>query len=402
MNNLLKNFLKYVDIWTTSDPHSMTSPSSDNEIDLIKLLEEQMKELGLKNVYRSKYAYVYGTIPANTSNKPSIGFIAHVDTASEMSGKNIKPQIFDHYDGKDVKLNNDITMSVNEYSFLKKLKNRTLITTDGTTLLGADDKAGIAEIMEMATYLMNNKEVKHGEIHIAFTPDEEIGQGTDHFELDKFPCQYAYTVDGGAEGEINFENFNAASAKITFSGKNIHPGTAKNHMVNSMAIALEFHSMLDKNAVPEKTEKYEGFNHLIEINGNVEKTVSEYIIRNHDKKLFLDQKQDFKNIAHIINKKYPASCKLELNDSYFNMHDLIKDKPEIVDIAVEATKKAQVIPNIKPIRGGTDGAMLTFKGLPTPNLGTGGYNFHGKYECISLEGMEKVVDILLNIVSLAK
>lgn len=402
MNNLLERFLKYVSIETTSDPNSNTHPSSYKEFDLIDLLEIELKELGLKKIFKSNEGYLYAMLPKNTDEDYyTIGLIAHVDTSSDMSGKDIKAQIIENYDGKDIVLNNElnIIMETKEFPFLKNLKGRTLITTDGTTLLGADDKAGIAEILTAIDFLIEHPEIEHGDIYIAFTPDEEIGEGTLYFDLDKFPCDFAYTVDGGQEGEINYENFNAASAIVEVKGINIHPGSAKDHMVNSMLIAMEFNSLLDPNMIPAKTELYEGFNHLNSINGSVENTTMHYIIRNHDKTLFEKQKNDFLNIEKQLNDKYPSKpVKVRLNDSYYNMYDIIKDHMNIVEIAIEATKKANVEVSISPIRGGTDGATLTYKGLNTPNLGTGGYNFHGKYECITLEGMEKVVQILLNII----
>lgn len=406
MNRLLERFLKYVSIETTSDPNSNLHPSSLKEFDLINLLEKELINLGLENIHKSEKGYLYAKLKANTNKDYfKIGLIAHVDTSSDMSGKNINTKIIENYDGKDVLLNEceNIVMSTNEFPFLKDLKGRTLITTDGTTLLGADDKAGIAEIIELIEYLNTNPEIEHGDIYVAFTPDEEIGEGTLYFELDKFPCDFAYTVDGGKEGEINYENFNAASAVVKVKGINIHPGSAKDHMINSILVAMEFNSNLDSNLLPSKTEMYEGFNHLNNIEGSVEATTMHYIIRNHDKKLFEKQKQDFIDIQNDINKKYKKELiSVQINDSYYNMYDIIKDHMEIVNLAIEGTNEANVKAEISPIRGGTDGATLTYKGLNTPNLGTGGFNFHGKYECITLEGMEKVVQILINIIRKAK
>lgn len=406
MSKLLERFLKYVSIETTSDPNSNSHPSSIKELDLINALEIELQELGLMNIYKSKEGYLYAMLPKNSDEEYyTIGLIAHVDTSSDMSGKDINVQIIKDYNGNDVTLNEclQIKMTTEEFPFLKSLKGRTLLTTDGTTLLGADDKAGIAEIITMIEHLNKHPEIKHGDIYIAFTPDEEIGEGTLFFELDKFPCDFAYTVDGGQEGEINYENFNAASALVKIKGINIHPGSAKDHMVNSTLIAMEFNTLLDPNMIPAKTELYEGFNHLNSINGSVENTTMHYIIRNHSKELFEKQKNDFLDIEKKLNEKYPSQpVKVKIVDSYYNMYDIIKDHMNIVDIAIEATKKANVEVSISPIRGGTDGATLTYKGLNTPNLGTGGYNFHGKYECITLEGMEKVVEILLNIVANVK
>ena len=365
-----------------------------------------MKSLGLKKIYKSNTGYLYGLLEKNSDKSfNTIGFIAHVDTSSDMSGANIKTQIIENYDGLDVVLNQElnITMKTEEFPFLKDLANKTLITTDGTTLLGADDKAGIAEILTMIEYLNEHPEIEHGDIYIAFTPDEEIGEGTLFFDLKQLPCDFAFTVDGGPEGEISYENFNAASALVKIKGINIHPGSAKDHMVNSMLIAMEFNNSLNPNMIPSKTELYEGFNHLNNINGTVEETTMHYIIRNHNKEIFNKQKEEFLEIAERINSQYSFNpVEVIIKDSYYNMYDILKDRLEIVNIAIEATKKANVKPLISPIRGGTDGATLTYKGLPTPNIGTGGYNFHGKYECITLEGMEKVVEILINIVKYAK
>ena len=406
MNNLLERFLKYVSIETTSDPNSGLHPSSIKEFDLINYLEDELKQLGLENVYKSDKGYLYALLKKNCEKDfYTVGFIAHVDTSSDMSGKDIKAKIIENYDGLDVTLNQDlnIIMKTREFPFLKELVGKTLITTDGTTLLGADDKAGIAEIITMIEYLKNHPEIKHGDIYIAFTPDEEIGEGTLFFDLEKFPCDFAYTVDGGPEGEINYENFNAASALVKIKGINIHPGSAKNHMINSMLLAMEFNSYLNPNMIPAKTSLYEGFNHLNNISGTVEETTMHYIIRNHDKEIFNKQKEEFLEIAKRINSNYSFNpVEVIINDSYYNMYDILKDHIEIVDMAIQATHISKVTPTISPIRGGTDGATLTYKGLPTPNLGTGGYNFHGKYECITLEGMEKVVEILINIVKYTK
>lgn len=401
MNKLLERFLKYVSYETASDPTSGLHPSNPKEVDLLNHLKEELEELGLHYLY-SKEGYLYAFLDSNT-NKPckTIGFITHVDTSCDASGKDIKPQIFENYDGNDVVINKElnIRLDTNEFKFLKNLKSRTLITTDGTTLLGADDKAGIAEIMTAIEYLINHPEIEHGKIFIAFTPDEEIGEGTMFFDTSFFNCDFAYTIDGGVEGEINYENFNAASCVVTIKGINIHPGTAKDHMINSLLLAMDFNSYLDSNMIPAKTCNHEGFNHLNGLNGTVEETKMHYIIRNHDKELFEKQKREFEKIARTINEKYHGDyVSLETKDSYYNMYDIVKDHMDIVNIAVDATKEANVEPLIDPIRGGTDGATLTYKGIITPNLGTGGFNFHGRYECITLEGMEKVVEIILNIV----
>ena len=365
------------------------------------MLVEEMKDLGISAVYLDEHGYVYGTIPSNMAKKvKTIGFIAHMDTSCDMSGKDVNPIIINNYDGEDVILNKkeNIVLKVKEFPFLKNLVNKSLIVTDGTTLLGADNKAGIAEILTMVETLIKNPEIKHGTIKIAFTPDEEIGEGSLFFDVKNFNCDFAYTVDGDQEGEINYENFNAASATVKINGINIHPGSAKNKMKNSILIAMEFQSLLPTFLNPAFTENYEGFNHLNEIDGNVEKTTLHYIIRNHDMEKFTKQKGDFVKIAAFLNDKYgDNTIELTIKDSYFNMYEHIKNHMEIVEIAKEATCMAKLEPIIKPIRGGTDGAALTFKGLPCPNLGTGGYNFHGRYECITIEGMDKSTEILLNI-----
>lgn len=396
-----ERLLKYVKIDTTSDPKSNLHPSSANQKVLAQMLVEEMKDLGISDVYLDEHGYVYGTIPSNMAKKvKTIGFIAHMDTSCDMSGKDVNPIIINNYDGEDVILNKkeNIVLKVKEFPFLKNLVNKSLIVTDGTTLLGADNKAGIAEILTMAETLIKNPEIKHGTIKIAFTPDEEIGEGSLFFDVKNFNCDFAYTVDGDQEGEINYENFNAASATVKINGINIHPGSAKNKMKNSILIAMEFQSLLPTFLNPAFTENYEGFNHLNEIDGNVEKTTLHYIIRNHDMEKFTKQKGDFVKIAAFLNDKYgDNTIELTIKDSYFNMYEHIKNHMEIVEIAKEATCMAKLEPIIKPIRGGTDGASLTFKGLLCPNLGTGGYNFHGRYECITIEGMDKSTEILLNI-----
>jgi len=395
-----ERFLEYVKIETTSNPKSKTHPSSDGQKILGEKLVKEMQSLGIKDARMDQYGYVYGTIPANTDKAvDTIGFIAHMDTSSDMSGANIKPRIIENYDGNSVKLNEDNLLDVNKFPLLKNRKGESLIVTDGTTLLGADDKAGVAEIMTLAEILLTNHNIKHGTIKIAFTPDEEIGEGTKFFDVEGFGCDYGYTVDGGIEGSIEYENFNAASAEVTINGINIHPGSAKGQMVNSIEIAYEYHNLLPQFLKPAYTEKYEGFNHLNEITGNVEKTVMHYIIRNHDLNKFNKQKQDFIDIQNFINQKYGSkTCEVKLNDSYYNMYEYLKEKMEIVEIAKKAINNVGLTPIIEPIRGGTDGAMLTYKGLPCPNLGTGGHNFHGRFECITIEAMDRAVSILLEIV----
>lgn len=395
-----ERFLNYVSYETTSDPQSNSVPSTPKQLVLAKALVEEMIALGIQNVVMTDKGYVYGEIPSNTDKKiDTIGFIAHMDTSPDISAANIKPRIIENYNGKDVVLNQEagIIMKIKDFPFLSKKKGESLIVTDGTTLLGADDKAGISEIITMAEQLINS-DIPHGTIKIGFTPDEEIGRGADHFDINYFGADYAFTVDGGDVEDVEFENFNAASAVVTLKGVNIHPGSAKNKMINSINFGFEFDSMLPKDARPQFTEGYEGFNHLNDIKGTVEETKLYYIIRNHDRQQFEKQKEDFYKIAETMNKKYGDFVSVEINDSYYNMVECLKDKMEIVEIAKRAIAKTGLKPSSSPIRGGTDGARLTFEGLPCPNLGTGGYNFHGRYECITIEDMDRIVNILLEIV----
>ncbi len=401
--NILNRFLNYVKIETTSDPNSLKHPSTDTQFNLAKIVKQELEDFGLETTLTDN-CYLYGFLKSN-SDKPikSVGFISHFDTSSDASGLNVNPQIIKNYDEKKVYLNKklDVILDPNEYPLLKNRVGETLITTDGTTLLGADDKAGISEIMTLIEYLTNNKDIIHGDIYVCFTPDEEIGEGTLLFNKDLFTPDYAYTVDGSVEGGIEYENFNAASCIVTINGKSIHPGSAKGHMINSIKVGYEFNSMLPEFDVPEYTENYEGFNHLCDINGSVEKTTLEYIIINHNKDLFNKQKQDFLKIQKYLNDKYGYNiCNVEIKDSYYNMYDIIKDHMDVVNIAIDAIKKSNLNPTIVPIRGGTDGAQLTYKGIPCPNLGTGGENFHGVYEYITLEGMQRSVDVLVNIVNI--
>ncbi|MGD9605800.1 MAG: peptidase T [Bacilli bacterium] len=402
--NLLNRFLKYVSLPTTSNPNSKTHPSSEQQKVLGRLLVEEMKALGISDAYMDDHSYVYGTLKSN-SLKPidTIGFIAHLDTSCDMSGENIKPRIIDHYDGGDVILNNNlhIKMSPKEFPFLADLKGQTLIVTDGTTLLGADDKAGIAEIMAMIEFFQQHQEIEHGDVKIAFTPDEEIGEGPMFFNIDNFSARWAYTVDGSKEGIINYENFNAASCVVTIKGINIHPGYAKDHMKNSLLIAMEFNQMLPEAMTPSHTDNYEGFYHLNNVNGDVETTTMQYIIRNHDQNLFENQKAQMEKIAHYLNDVYgEGTVFVSIKDQYLNMKEIVNKFPFILDIATQATKEASVDVAFHPIRGGTDGAQLTYRGLICPNLGTGSYNFHGRYECATVEAMEKCTEILINIVKL--
>lgn len=401
MIRLIENFIKYVKIDTQSDPLSNTIPSTSKQKDLSKLLVQQLKEIGYEAFLDDK-GYVYSKINKNVDyDVTPIGFVAHVDTSFDAPGANVKPRIIKNYDGSDIKLNEYITMNPNNSPALNLVIGDDIIVTDGNTLLGADDKAGVAEIMELAYILSENKDIKHGDIYICFTPDEEIGRGADHFDHDFFKADFAYTLDGSQVGEIEYENFNAASANLVFTGKSIHPGSAKEQMVNASLVAFEFHQMLPVFLNPAYTEKYEGFNHLTNITGSTEEANVQYIIRNHNKKLFEQQKNTFIEIENYLNNKYGYDVvKLTLTDSYYNMYEVIKDNMHIVDIAKEAIEKVGLIPITNPIRGGTDGARLTFDGLPCPNLGTGGFNYHGRMEFASINQMEKAVEVALEIVKI--
>ncbi|HOK62755.1 MAG TPA: peptidase T [Soehngenia sp.] len=404
MQNLTERFLNYVKFETTSDENSPTCPSTKNQMEFAKRIAAELKEIGLVEVEVDENGYVMATCPANTTRDlPVIGFIAHMDTSPDMSGKNVNPKIIKNYDGNDIILNEEagIVLSPSDFPELLENKGLDLITTDGTTLLGADDKAGIAEIITAMEYLISHPELPHGKIRIAFTPDEEIGRGADLFDVKKFGASFAYTLDGGPIGELEYENFNAASAKITIQGRNVHPGSAKGKMVNSALIAMELNSMLPVNERPEYTEKYEGFYHLTNINGTVENTTISYIIRDHSRELFENKKRLLQEIVDFLNKKYGDIITLELKDSYYNMKEMIESKMFIVDLAKEAMENIGITPKIQPIRGGTDGARLSFMGLPCPNIFTGGFNFHGKYEYIPIQSMEKAVETVLEIIRLS-
>ena len=400
MDNVTSRLLKYVKINTISDPKSETLPSTQIQFDLAKILVEDLREIGVKDATLDENCYVMGSIPGNAKNAPAIGLIAHMDTSPEFSGENVKPQIIEDYDGNDIVLNKDlnIVMKVSDFPYLADFKGHTLITTDGTTLLGADNKAGIAEIMEVAKYFIDNPDVKHGDIKICFTPDEEVGRGTEKFDLEKFGADFAYTLDGSFEGEIEYENFNAASAVVKIHGTNIHPGSAKHKMKNSLLIAMEFNALLPVFDVPQYTEGYEGFYHLDEAGGTVELTTLEYIIRDHDMEKFTARKEFMTKAAAFINEKYgEGTAEIEIKDSYFNMREHILPVMHIVDSAVAAMEKTGVKPIVKAIRGGTDGAALSYKGLPTPNIFTGGFNYHGRYEAVSVESMNKAVATVIEI-----
>ncbi|MBR4146861.1 MAG: peptidase T [Bacteroidales bacterium] len=402
MEKLLDKFLRYVAIETTSNEESETQPSSAKELDLLRLLRDELQQMGIK-AELDEYGYVMATIPANTRKKiPAIGFIAHVDTAPDASGKNIKPQIIKKWNGEDIVLNKkkNIVLRTAEFPEMLQYKGQTMITTDGTTLLGADDKAGVAEIMYAAQYIMEHPEFKHGEIKIGFTPDEEIGRGVVKFDVGKFGARYAYTMDGGEIGELEYENFNAAGAKIHIQGSNIHPGYGKDKMVNSMLIAMELDAMLPVEQRPRYTQGYEGFFHLTSINGTVEETNMSYIIRDHDRAKFEEKKALMTSIVKFLNQKYGKVVKLELKHQYYNMRQEVEPHFFIVEKAIKAMEMAGVKPKVQPIRGGTDGANLSFMGLPCPNIFAGGHNFHGKLEYVPLESMEKAAEVILNIIKL--
>lgn len=394
-----KRFLKYVSFDTQSDDNSATTPSTKKQLLLAKYLENELKSIGCSDVLVDEYGIVYATIKGNVENAKTIGFIAHMDTSPDCSGANIKPRIIEKYDGSDIKLNENLTMKVSDFPSLKKNVNETLIVTDGTTLLGADDKAGIAIIVESAYRIINDKNLKHGTIKIAFTPDEEVGRGADNFDVKFFNCDYAYTIDGGDINYIEYENFNAYSAKVNIKGVSIHPGSAKDKMVNSILLAKEFDDLLPNNELPVNTKGYEGFHHLCDFNGDCENTSLNYIIRNHNFDIIQRQIQDFYNARDIINKKYNNDfVSVDIKESYRNMKEIIEKHPEVLAKVTEAYKKLDIPYEFEPIRGGTDGARLSFMGLPCPNLGDGGYNFHGRYEYVSLTQMRKMVKVLIEIV----
>ena len=400
---LKDRFLKYVSFDTQSDESSETFPSTAKQRVLLDYLAEEMKALGLTEVTVDKYGYAMGTIPATPGceKAPVIGFIAHVDTAPDMSGADVKPHVIENYDGKDIRLNAGVTMKVADFPELSFFKGHTLIHTDGTTLLGADDKAGVAEIMTAAEYLLAHPELRHGKIRIGFNPDEEIGRGVDFFDVKAFGADFAYTMDGGFEGELEYENFNAASATVTIHGFSVHPGSAKDAMINASNVAMEFHQALPITARPETTEGRQGFYHLCQMYGDVTNAKLGYILRDHDAAKLQFKKDNLLHIACYLNGKYgPGTVEVEIKDSYRNMLEKIKPHFHLVETARKATRMAGLEPEEIPVRGGTDGAMLSWKGLPCPNLGTGGFNFHGVCECITAERMDRCTEILLNIIKL--
>lgn len=403
MSKTTENFLRYIMIDTKSDERSVTSPSTQKQHDLAVLLSKELIKIGASDVvYDKKHCYVYAKIPASNGyeEKKVLGFIAHMDTSPAVSGKDVKPHIIKNFDGKDILLNEaeNIVLKVSEFPEIIECKGKDLIVTDGTTLLGADDKAGIAEIMAMAEYLLTNKECKHGEIRIAFTPDEEIGCGVDYFNTKLFGADFAYTVDGGALGELEYENFNAAGAKIIINGRNVHPGYAKNKMVNALLVAGEFEKLLPEYEKPMFTEGYEGFYHLDAMEGNVEHATMDYIIRDHDRNIFENRKKLFLECGMRLNQKYGAGtiC-IELKDSYYNMLEIMKNHMHLIENAKKAMEELGITPIIAPVRGGTDGARLSFMGIPCPNLCTGGANYHSRFEYACIQDMEKVTKLLIRL-----
>lgn len=399
---LIERLVHYAKINTQSDAASNTTPSTACQWDLLNVLEKELADIGMSEITLDENGYLFATLPANTEKDiPVIGFLAHVDTATDYTGENVKPQRIDNYDGKDIHLNEQTVMDVATFPELKNYLGHTLITTDGTTLLGADNKAGIAEIMTAMEYLIQNPDIHHGKIRIAFTPDEEIGRGPHQFDVEKFGAQFAYTIDGGPLGELQYESFNAAGAKLTFRGTNVHPGSAKNKMVNSILIANQFQAAMPTDEIPEKTADYEGFVHLMEVNGTVEETTLEYIIRYFDRDTFEARKQLFVDTAQQLQRKYgEQAVTLELTEQYYNMREKIEPVMEIVDIIADAFKKLDIEPNIVPVRGGTDGSQLSYMGMPTPNIFTGGENYHGKYEYISADNMVKATEVMIEAVKL--
>ncbi|EIA08155.1 peptidase T [Flavobacterium frigoris] len=408
MQHIIDRFISYVTIDTESDANSETTPSTAKQWDLANKLVEELKAIGMQDVTIDDKSYIMATLPSNVVHEvPTIGFVSHFDTTPDFTGANVKPQIIPNYDGKDIILNveQNIILSPSYFKDLLLYKGQTLITTDGTTLLGADDKAGITEIMTAMEFLINNPEIKHGKIRVGFTPDEEIGRGAHHFDVEKFGADWAYTMDGSQVGELEYENFNAAGAKITFKGKSVHPGYAKGKMINSILIANDFINALPKGETPQETRGYEGFFHVNHLTGGIEESVLELIIRDHSKKKFEKRKELIEKIANKINKKFAKQfgediVVAEINDQYYNMKEKVVPVKYIVDIAEKAMKEVNVKPLIKPIRGGTDGCQLSYKGLPCPNIFAGGHNFHGKYEYVPVESMQKAVEVIVKIAEL--
>jgi len=404
-DKLVKRFLKYVSFDTQSDENSSTYPSTAKQLELAKYLVEELKTLGLKDAAVDQYGYVTATLPGNVEGKdvPVIGFLAHMDTSPEFPGANVKPRIIENYDGQStIKLGAGRVLSPEEFPHMRNYVGKTLITTDGTTLLGADDKAGIAEIVTAVEYLLEHPEIKHGAIKVGFTPDEEVGRGVDYFDVKKFGADFAFTLDGGELGELSYETFNAAQAKVTIHGKSIHPGEAKNKMKNAILMAMDYISQMPPAEAPAHTEGYEGFYHVYHIEGGVDRADLTWIIRDHHRDRFEQRKTYMMEVATWMNEKYgDGTFEIDVKDQYYNLYEVLKDKPEIIELAKKAMKEAGIDPIIRPVRGGTDGSRLTFMGLPTPNLFTGGHNYHGPYEYIVVESMEKAVEVIINIATIA-
>jgi tripeptide aminopeptidase len=404
VSKVVERFLRYVQFDTKSNENSQSVPSTPGQMVFAQALAKELTELGLQEVNLDHNGYLFATLPANgIVDGPTLGLIAHLDTSPDMSGAQVKPQVVENYSGGDITLNHEkgIVLSPQDFPELAEYKGKTLITTDGTTLLGADDKAGVAEIISAVEYLLVNPEIIHSKIRLAFTPDEEVGRGADHFDVQKFGADLAYTIDGGPLGELEYENFNAAKATITIQGRNVHPGTAKGKMINSQLLAAEFIALLPPAETPAHTEGYEGFYHLTEVQGEVEQTVLQYIIRDFDSESFSQRKSNIESYGHALNAKYGQNtCSVEIKDQYLNMKEKIEPVKYIVDTAFKAMKEVEVTPLVNPIRGGTDGARLSFMGLPTPNIFTGGHNFHGKYEFIPTFAMDKAVEVIIQIVKL--
>ena len=398
--NVTDRFLDFVKYDTQSDELTNMTPSSPGQMEFAKYLKTVLDGMGLEEVELDGNGYLYATLPSNTEKQvPTVGFIANIDTSPDMSGRHVSPRIVKGYDGTDITLNEkeQVVLSPQEFPELLNYLGQDLIVTDGTTLLGADDKAGVAEIITAVSYLQAHPEIKHGKIRIGFNPDEEIGLGAHKFDVEKFGCEFAYTMDGGAVGELEYENFNAASAKVTIKGRNVHPGYAKHKMINSIRVANNFIAMLPRWETPEHTEGYEGFYHLVGLEGSVEQTVLTYIIRDHDRARFESRKKEIEHLCRKTNMEYPGCCTVEIKDQYYNMREKIEPVMHVIEIAEQAMRDSGVEPRVQPIRGGTDGAQLSFKGLPCPNIFAGGENFHGRFEYVPIPSMEKAVDVIVNI-----
>ncbi len=401
---LVERFLDYISYDTQSDEETNMTPSTPGQMTFVKHLRDELEKMGLEEISLDDNGYLMASLPANIDRDvPVIGFIAHVDTAPDMSGKHVNPRIVKNYDGKDITLNEkeQIFLRPEEFPEMLDYVGQDLIVTDGTTLLGADDKAGIAEIVTAIDYMKHHPEIKHGKIRIAFNPDEEIGKGAHKFDVEKFGCEFAYTMDGGEIGELEYENFNAAYAKVHIKGRNVHPGSAKHKMVNSIRIAANFIEMLPRWETPEHTEGYEGFYHLVGVQGTVEETTLTYIIRDHDRNRFESRKREIEHLVRKTNTEFPGSTTVEIGDQYYNMREKIEPVMHIIEIAEKAMRQAGVQPKVQPIRGGTDGAQLSFKGLPCPNIFAGGLNFHGRYEYVPIPSMEKAAQVIVNICKIA-